>query len=397
MATAQARITDFSDAEVSGRVARTRARMQQKGIEALLVYDEGGIIGGGSARYLMGYSHVAPPYPAYVVVGASGEPVLLFLEGMGGTAINANEIFGPKSFLAIPGGGEGARPDIPGGIATALSRVGFSKGRLGVDGANLIRYPVMEGLKTKLGPDVELVPTPRLVEWVRREKSPAELENFKKATALSKTAMDMFMEIVQPGIRQDVATAMVHQATNVQGAEQLSLIHGAGDPWLWGMGARGPLTFEQGDLVSCELNARYHGYYSQVCRTWPLGPVADERTKMFDAVKAAHDRMLNMVKPGMTPRELYIAALDEVRKRGYDWCGVRFGHGLGLTIGEGWDFADWDNEPDGPVLAPMQEGAFGVFHPFLIATGSNGRGQFNALYGDPWVLGKTGPELFYQV
>lgn len=321
--------------------------------------------------------------------------MLVFVEGMGGTAVNVNQVFGPSSILPIAGGGEGSRPDVAGTIADALSKVGFTKGRLGIDGLNLMRYPVVEGLKAKLGPSVELAPAPRLVEWVRREKSPAELENFKKATALSKTAMDMFMEVVQPGIRQDVATAAVQHATNVSGAEQLGLIYGAGDPWLWGAQARGPLAFKEGDFVSCELNARFHGYYSQVCRTWPLGTVKDDRSKMFDAVKAAHDRMLDMVKPGMTPRELYMAALDEVRKRGYDWCGVRFGHGLGLTIGEGWDFADWDNDPDGPVLSPIQEGAFGVFHPFLIAKGSNGRGEFNALYGDPWVLGKSGPELFY--
>src|SRR5687768_14074978 len=183
--------SDFSKEEVAQRVARTRQRMGQKGVDALLVYDEGGMIGGCSGRYLMGYSHVAPPMPAYVVVGTSGDPILVFVEGMGGTAVNVNQVFGPSSIAPIAGGGEGSRPDVAGTIIDALAKVGFTKGKLGVDGLNLMRYPVVEGLKATLGPSVELVPTPRLVEWVRREKSPAELENFRKATALSKTAMDM--------------------------------------------------------------------------------------------------------------------------------------------------------------------------------------------------------------
>jgi len=35
---------------------------------------------------------------------------------------------------------------------------------------------------------------------------------------------------------------------------------------------------------------------------------------------------------------------------------------------------------------------FGVFHPFLIERGADGRGKFNALWGDPWVLRAHGPE-----
>ena len=103
--------------------------------------------------------------------------------------------------------------------------------------------------------------------------------------------------------------------------------------------------------------------------------------------------MLKVIKPGMTGREVYLEALDEVKKRGYDFCNVRFGHGLGLTIGEGFDFADWDNSPNGPCLSPIPEGAFGVFHPFLIEKDSTGRGVFNALWGDPWVLRAHGPEM----
>lgn len=383
--------TDFSAEEINQRVARVRQSMKERELDALLVYDEGGIIGGGNVRYLAGYSHVAPPMPAYAVLGTSGDPVICFAEGMGGANVHWHQIYGPAKTVQTFGG-NALRPDVVSGLVAALAQVGFSKGRLGIDGMNLMRYPVIEGLRRQL-PEAELANATRLVEWVRREKSEAELENYRKASALSHRAMEIFMEVVQPGVRQSLAVAEAVHATEVQGAEALDLIHGCGDPWYWGMGHRGDLTFQEGDLVACELNARWHGYFAQVCRTWPLGKVSPEKDKLVSAVRAAEERMLSVIKPGLTPKEVYLAGLEEVRKRGYDWCGVRFGHGLGLTIGEGYDFADWDDDPNGPCLSPLKEGVFGVFHPFLIEKGSDGRGAFNALWGDPWVLRAHGPEM----
>jgi Xaa-Pro aminopeptidase len=309
---------------------------------------------------------------------------------MGGTYHHWHEMFGTAPYLAY--GGNALRPDVVGGLVKALEQVGFTKGKLGIDGLHLMRYPTVEGLKQAL-PGAEIVNAARLTEYVRREKSEVELENYKKASKLSHEAMDVFIKAVQPGVLQSVAVAEAVHVTESQGAEALDLIHGTGDPWFWGMEHRGDLTFKEGDLVACELNARWHGFFAQVCRTWGLGQISPEKDKLVSAVRAAEERMLSTIKPGLTGREVYLAGLEEVKKRGYDFCNVRFGHGLGLTIGEGFDFADWDPDPNGTCLSPIPEGAFGVFHPFLIEKGADGKGAFNALWGDPWVLRAHGPEM----
>jgi Xaa-Pro aminopeptidase len=383
--------SDYSEAEIQDRVERVRKAFLEKGMDALIVYDENGIIGGGNVRWLAGYSHTAPPVPSFAVLGKSGDPIICFSEGMGGTYHHWHELFGTaRRYIAY--GGNALRPDVVGGLAQALSEVGFTGGKLGIDGLHLMRYLTVEGLKQKV-PNAEIVNAARLTEYVRRVKSEAELANYRKASQLSHLAMDVFMNVVQPGILQSVAVAEAVHVTEAQGAEALDLIHGTGDPWFWGMEHRGDLTFKEGDLVACELNARWHGFFAQVCRTWGLGKISPEKDKLISAVRAAEERMLSVIKPGLTGREVFLAGLEEVKKRGYDFCGVRFGHGLGLTIGEGFDFADWDNDPNGPCLSPIPEGAFGVFHPFLIEKGPDGKGAFNALWGDPWVLRAHGPEM----
>ena len=71
-----------------------------------------------------------------------------------------------------------------------------------------------------------------------------------------------------------------------------------------------------------------------------------------------------------------------MRKKGFDYSGIRYGHGLGLTIAEGFDMSERDT-------TPIPEGAHGVIHPLVIKadTGSC------AIWGDPWILRVGGPEM----
>lgn len=376
-------VTDFTPEELDQRVKRTQDAMKTRGLDALVVYDEGGFIGFGSVRYLAGYSHVPPPVPAFMVVPASGEPTLVIHRGMAGTVHNMADVYCPtKNVQSPPGGHMG--PDWAAGVADALAASGFTRGLLGVDSLGALRHPVVEGLKAKL-PDANLTDARGLVEQVRRFKTEAELANFRTASKISKMGADTFFTLMKEGVPHDLALAEADHVVRINGGEELNVIMGTGNPWCWGIGSRGDLVFREGELVAIELNARYHGYFSQYCRTVALGKVSEDRQRAITAVRAAHDRAVGMLKPGITGKELFTAALEEVRKRGFDYSQVRYGHGLGLTIGEGYDIGDWDE-------TPIQEGAFGVIHPFVINE-PGGRGTYNALWGDPFVMRATGPEF----
>jgi Xaa-Pro dipeptidase len=383
MATATQVISDFSQEEIKQRVSRVQEGMKKKGWEGLLVIDEGT----EGVRYLAGLSHIDSPTPSFMAVGASGDPIMVVAEGMGGSTINllkqytSTQIESPK--------GRGA--SLADSVIAALDKVGYKGGPLAIDGGQL-RFAMAEALRTKL-PNVSFVNSGRLVEMARIYRSPAEEALYRKSAEIAYNCMEVYMSVIRPGIRHDVAVEQAVNLTTQMGAEYQNLIHGGGTPWIWGTSTRGDDVWAEGDLSSVELNPKYHGYFAQVCRTWGIGKVSSEKQKIVSDVRKVLDAMYAAAKPGMTGKEIFNAALPVAKSVGRDFQDVRWGHGIGLTIGEQFDFADWDTAPDGPCGTPIPVGAHGNFHPVFIEKGSNGRGTFNALWGDPWIMGQHGVEF----
>jgi Xaa-Pro aminopeptidase len=385
-------VTEFSAEEIAHRSTRLRALLDGSGLHALIAYDDGAKLGGGNVRYIGGFAAAPPPSPSYVVVGPTGPATIVVMESRAGTVGNhAKSFCGPGVAVVV-----GDRADWAGAIAQALEQVGATSGTVGTDGIPTKDPALLDKLRT-IVPDVTFRAENKLIEKVRRDKSPLELEFCRRASQISKHVFDVFERIVEPGMPHELAAAEAAHLAALEDGEELVLALGSGEPWIWSSAtaARLPGRFQGGQPVSCEVNVKYRGYFSQVARTWPLGTVTRDRQRMIDAVRAAHDRMIEAVHPGALPRDVFRAGLAEIRRHDFDYSGIRYGHGLGLTIGEGWDFADDDDNPTGTVLTPLGDTAYAVCHPFLFERDSAGTVTFNALHGDPWVMGTDGPELLW--
>jgi Xaa-Pro dipeptidase len=386
MAMATEVISDFSPAEIGERVSRVQEGMKAKGWDAVLVVDEGT----GGVRYLAGLSHIDSPTPSFIALGQSGDPIMVVAEGMGGSTINLLNQY-TATMIESPSGRGGSLPDA---ICSALGKVGYKGGALAVDGGQL-RFGMAENIRKNFD-NVSFVPSGRLVEMARLHRSAAEQAIYKKSANIAYSCMELYMSVIRPGIRHDVAVEQAVNLTVQMGAESQNLIHGGGTPWIWGTSTRGDDVWEEGDLSSVELNPRYHGYYAQVCRTWLVGKGDPAKQKMVDDVRRILDAMYAAAKPGMTGKDVFHAGMEVAKPLGRDFQDVRWGHGVGLTIGEQFDIADWDPAPGGPCDTPIIEGAHGNFHPFFIEKGPGGRGTFNALWGDPWIMGKNGIEFAFD-
>ena len=156
---------------------------------------------------------------------------------------------------------------------------------------------------------------------------------------------------------------------------------GTGLPWIWGY-RRGNLRFDSGAMVAAEFNARYAGYHGQICRTLILGDPTSKQKKIHETVVSAHERMLSLTKPGITAEELFDAGMAVIKQAGFDYSGVRFGHGLGLSLAEGFSIAPG-------VRALVEKGTCLVLHP-NIALAASGE---SAIHGDPVMVGEHGAEV----
>jgi Xaa-Pro aminopeptidase len=383
-------VPEFTRDELANRISRLRSLLDERALSGLIAFDSNGKLGGGNVRYLGGFTAGPPPAPSYAIVGKTGPAIIVVMETRAATVGNhAKSFCGPGADVIVAKMG-----DLAGAVTEALSRSGATSGTVGTDQLPPADYVLVDKLRSAY-PEVSFRAENRLVERVRRDKSPLELEFCRKASQISKRVFDAFEEIVQPGMPHELAAAELAFLTAKEGGEELALALGSGVPWIWSSAtaARRPGWFEDGEPVSCEVNVKYRGYFSQVARTWPLGKVTRERQRMIDAVRAASDKMVEAVRPGALPRDVFRVGLAEIRRHGFEDNGMRYGHGLGLTIGEGWDFADGNGDPSGTALEPLSDTAYAVCHPFLFEKDRNGTVLFNALHCDPWIMGPSGAEV----
>ena len=372
--------TPFDAQELSRRIENARAAARAQGLAALVVVDSDSIVEGGTVRYLTNFFNAVDAALLSVLVDTlDADPTLVIGAGFADCQIALARRRSPVPNVKA-NVGSGSPRDWDASIAEALAEGGFSEGKLGIDGMRFLPYTTIEGLRRAL-PRVELVDVSGLVHKAALARSAAEEPYIREAARVSKVGMDAFLEAAKPGVRQADAVALCEHAARMAGAELVGLYMSAGEPWVWGH-QRHDLVFEDDDIVALEVNARYEGYYGQVCRTAAVGGTSAEKLRIRDAAKAAHEKMLTLVRPGVTPKELYAAGLAVAQSYGFDYSGVRFGHGLGMTIGEGFSITATDD-------TVIPENAYMVMHPLLIRAETGACG----IWGDQLLVRADGPEL----
>jgi Xaa-Pro aminopeptidase len=382
-----AEMSDFSAEEFQGRLDRVRGVMAERGLDALVVFDEEKGLGRGSVQYLSGYYDVQVSLVSSLVVPLTGQPALCIDPGFAYNNLTWASLISDFKAKASTAQRHGNRfgADFLTDIPAALHESGITRGRVGVDGTGIMPARLLDGLRERLT-GVEIVHVDGLIEGIRFSKTDAEIAVIRQANQAGKAAIDAFAEMAQPGADQALAVIEGEHAAYALGTEDVTILMSGGAPWVWGGRRRRGLRFQGGDTVVAEVFARYHGYYGHLCRTVFVGEVDGEKRHMLEAEKAAHDRMLSILKPGVTAQELFRKGLAELESWGYEHSGMRFGHGVGLAANE--NFVVWEGD-----TTALPEGAYGTVHPMMIGTDATGRGQFNILYGDPWVLRASGPEL----
>jgi Xaa-Pro aminopeptidase len=85
-----------------------------------------------------------------------------------------------------------------------------------------------------------------------------------------------------------------------------------------------------GDLVMVHCNSTIDGYWTDVTRTFSLGPPDEHRRAMYAAVFAARDAALALLRPGARAADVDAAAREALTARGF---GPAFKHSTGHGVG----------------------------------------------------------------
>ncbi len=254
---------------------------------------------------------------------------------------------------------------------------------LGVEG-NRISFDYVSALK-KAAKEIEVVSfrSQELAD-LRITKDGSELEMIRKAAQVASLACKQLLETGISGKSESEVAGRLGSLFKLGGAsaESFETIVASGVRSALPHGSPTEKIIQSGDLVVIDYGCMISGYCSDETVTCVVGSPDAEQEKIHQAVKDAHDRAIEAIKPGVRGNELDRVARETISKAGYGKYFLHsLGHGVGLEVHEA------------PYLAPksvsvIDSGMVFTIEPGIYIEGFGGVRLESLVY-----LSSTGPEI----
>jgi Xaa-Pro aminopeptidase len=193
---------------------------------------------------------------------------------------------------------------------------------------------------------IELVALQKSFDGVRAVKDSGELKIMKRAARIASGSFTELLGEIEAGVREiDVANALEYKIKK-KGAEDkpFPFIVASGKRGAYPHGVASRKKIRKNEFITVDFGAVYRGYCSDETCTIFVGKPQKRQEVVYRAVKEAHDRAIETVRPGKHAREIDETARAVLEKAGLgEYFRHGTGHGVGLAIHEE------------PRIAPSQE------------------------------------------
>jgi len=308
----------FDDAEYERRWGRLRDALDERDLDALLVYADGGF----AAHNVAYLSNYAPSFATYLVAFADpDEPATLFV-GLNNHLQDAAEravVDDCRVLLPEPGRRVADRLR-----AAGVSRVGIA----GYDARYDLSLPHGHYRTVETRLDAELVDATVPYARLLATKGEAELDRIRRAADLLDDAMAALERAAEPGrSERELRDALREGVADSEGRVTTTFLSTApmagaqsGEPLPW---KRQPAsrTVDRGDVITTEVSAAVGGYASQIHRPYAVGRPPTEAYRDLYAVAAeTYGAIIDAVAPGATTDDVAdaLAPIRESAFEGYD-------------------------------------------------------------------------------
>lgn len=227
------------------------------------------------------------------------------------------------------------------------------------------------------------------MKQLRLVKLPQELEEIRRAQALTDAGYAYILNRIRPGRTEKEIALELEFYIRCQGAEGIAFdfIVVSGPNSSLPHGVPGERAVEKGDFITMDFGAMVNGWHADMTRTVAVGSVTEEQKRVYTTVLASQEAALKALRAGLPCREGDAAARDIIRAAGYgDYFGHSTGHGVGVEIHEG------------PRLSPttleeerLQPGSVVTVEPGIYLPG-----KFGVRIEDMVVITQTGCENLTQ-
>ena len=214
-------------------------------------------------------------------------------------------------------------------LELGIKKLGYETNGLTVD--------LLEEIRNALSPEVQLIPTKGLIEGLRARKDPEEIDLLRKAAAITDDAFEHIKQYIKPGVSERELALELEFFMRQHGAMKTAfdIILVSGPRTTLQHGQPSDRKIEPGDFVLIDFGAVYQHYCSDMTRTLVVGRLSKEQEKVYNAVKCAQEKSLELLRAGAKGAEAARAARAIIEEAGYgDYTGHGLGHGVGLEVHE---------------------------------------------------------------
>ena len=317
----------FPKKEFEARLAKVRAGMADKGLDALLQFSPSNLF------YLTGYNTAGFNNWQCLVVPMSGDPVLVLRLLERSIALATSWTDSIETYQ------DHEEPEAT--VARTLSDLGLSNASLGAEQTSPF---LTVGSYNKLNGLVggRLTDGTGIVESVRLIKSDLELDYFRRAARSTEAGMQAAVDAIAEGRTENDVAAASYEAMTATGGEFFcnSPIVTTGYKSGLAHTTYHRRTLERGDPVAIEIGATFNRYTSPIFRTAAVGEASPDLRRMYEACTEALEAAIEVIKPGARSRDVQEACQNVIDTRGFEpHFRKRVGYGLGVgyppTWGEG--------------------------------------------------------------
>jgi Xaa-Pro aminopeptidase len=296
------------------RRARARIRMQQEGMDAMLLFLSSNLL------YLVGWTD----NPGERFLGAL---ITSEREAMVVPRLYADEVATQANLTDLRIWEEQTSPFEL--VVTLAREFGVARGRWAVDDA--IPFSMIKRLQAAI-PGCTLVPASRVMAPLRAQKETGEIERMRQAARITQEAVAETLAEARPGLPARDVAAAIEDRLRRKGASALAGSIVAVGPTAALPHARAreePL--QAGQVLLIDVGCRFQGYRSDITRTYTLGEPPSKVQRAYGAVRDAYEAARRLIRPGIPLGEVDRTAREAIAAAGFESNFIhRLGHGIGL-------------------------------------------------------------------
>lgn len=309
------------------RVARLRRLLERDGIDAAIVRSTTDLM------WLTGFERVFDTEQAHTAV-VTCDTCTIHTDSRYATAMKtaaADEGLWHVDDVTVVKGKVRTAPQF---VSDVLREQGLETARVSLDAATPLSLyrKLVEAL-----PTVEFVEQESPVLSLRAVKDEAEIAALKRAQEVADAAFMELLGLMRPGRTEREVSLDLEFALRRLGADELAFanIVASGPNSANPHAIPGERVLSEGDLVVVDFGARVNGYRSDTTRTVAIGQPSAAQRKVYNAVRDAHERVAQAIRPNVTGKAMHELAERVLAEHGYaQMMGHGLGHGVGLDIHE---------------------------------------------------------------